>query len=69
MAHKAISEKDGYQVNIELKDQLNNVFYIDNVNDDNSIMLKDFSFEDDGIPDGLNIHDVVTGRGMHFRQI
>ena len=47
MAHKAISEKDGYQVNIELKDQLNNVFYIDNVNDDNSIMLKDFSFEDD----------------------
>ena len=47
MASKAISEKDGYQVNIELKDQLNNVFYIDNVNDDNSIMLKDFSFEDD----------------------
>lgn len=45
MASKAISEKDGYQVNIELKDQLNNVFYIDNVNDDNSIMLKDFSFE------------------------
>ena len=27
----------------------------------------DFSFDDDRIPDGLNI-DVVTGRGIHFRQ-
>ena len=39
--------EEGYEVNIELKDQLNNIFYIDNVNDDDSIMLKDFSFEDD----------------------
>ncbi len=28
-----------------------------------------FSFEDDGVHDGLNIHDVVTGIGMYFRQI
>lgn len=29
----------------------------------------EFSFEDDGIPDGLNIHDVAKGIGIHFRQI
>ena len=41
------TSEEGYEVNIELKDQLNNIFYIDNVNDNDSIMLKDFSFEDD----------------------
>jgi hypothetical protein len=38
------TSEEGYEVNIELKDQLNNVFYIDNVNDSNSIMLKDALF-------------------------
>ena len=52
MAPKANSEKDkkdkkdGYRVNIELKDQLNNIFYIDKINDKDSIMLKDYSFDD-----------------------
>ena len=36
--------EEGYEVNIELKDQLNNIFYIDNVNDSDSIMLKDGIF-------------------------
>lgn len=36
--------EEGYEVNIELKDQLNNVFYIDNVNNEKSIMLKDALF-------------------------
>lgn len=26
----------------------------------------DFSFEDDGIPDGLNLHDVVTAKRRHI---
>lgn len=38
--------EEGYEVNIELKDQLNNIFYIDNVNDSHSIMLKDGIFTD-----------------------
>jgi len=38
------TSEEGYEVNIELKDQLNNVFYIDNVNDSHSIMLKDALF-------------------------
>jgi len=38
------TSEEGYEVNIELKDQLNNVFFIDNVNDSNSIMLKDALF-------------------------
>jgi hypothetical protein len=40
------TSEEGYEVNIELKDQLNNVFYIDNVNDSHSIMLKDALFTD-----------------------
>lgn len=40
------TSEEGYEVNIELKDQLNNVFYIDNVNESNSIMLKDALFTD-----------------------
>lgn len=40
------TSEEGYEVNIELKDQLNNIFYIDNVNDHDSIMLKDFSFDE-----------------------
>ena len=38
------TSEEGYEVNIELKDQLNNIFYIDNVNDHDSIMLKDGIF-------------------------
>ena len=38
------TSEEGYEVNIELKDQLNNIFYIDNVNDSDSIMLKDGIF-------------------------
>ena len=46
MAPKLIKKtsEEGYEVNIELKDQLNNIFYIDNVNDHDSIMLKDGIF-------------------------
>lgn len=40
------TSEEGYEVNIELKDQLNNVFYIDNVNNSNSIILKDGLFTD-----------------------
>jgi len=42
------TSEEGYEVNIELKDQLNNIFYIDNVNNDNSIMLKDGKFTKKG---------------------
>jgi hypothetical protein len=42
------TSEEGYEVNIELKDQLNNVFYIDNVNNDKSIMLKDGKFTKKG---------------------
>jgi hypothetical protein len=38
------TSEEGYEVNIELKDQLNNIFYIDNVNNSDSIMLKDALF-------------------------
>ena len=38
------TSEEGYEVNIELKDQLNNIFYIDNVNDTKSIRLKDGLF-------------------------
>lgn len=46
MASKSLKKtsEEGYDVNIELKDQLNNIFYIDNVNDSHSIMLKDGIF-------------------------
>lgn len=41
---KSKAYEEGYEVNIELKDQVNNIFYIDNVNDSNSIILKDGKF-------------------------
>jgi hypothetical protein len=40
--------EEGYEVNIELKDQVNNIFYIDNINDSNSIVLKDGKFTKTG---------------------
>jgi hypothetical protein len=40
-------DESEYIVNIELKDQYNNIFYIDNINNyDKSIRLKDGSFND-----------------------
>jgi hypothetical protein len=59
------TSEEGYQVNIELKDQLNNIFYIDNVNDRDSIMLKDFSFDENDNPD--NTEKIInTFRDIYY---
>ena len=50
------TSEEGYEVNIELKDQLNNIFYIDNVNDNDSIMLKDGIFTNT-IQENIDIED------------
>ena len=66
MASKVKSEKDGYQVNIELKDQLNNVFYIDKINDKDSIMLKDYSFDDTTTTGTTNIKYINIFRDIYY---
>ena len=66
MAPKVKSEKDGYQVNIELKDQLNNVFYIDKINDKDSIMLKDYSFDDTTTTGTTNIKYINIFRDIYY---